>query len=114
MIGTGATFRVFDGTAIRDERRARATCLKRAVTDLAPLRPLLVIERDESLVRADQRALSDELHRRSLVGLVQHHHIPKRNDPGLWLADAAAWCWTHPQWRRLLPEVAVVDVAREP
>lgn len=104
--------RVYDASGVRDPREARARSLQLMVRDLAPFRPLLIIERDESLVRADQRTLSEELHRQELTDVVGHRHVPKRDDPGLWLADAVAWCWTHPEWRSRLEGVSTVDVAQ--
>jgi hypothetical protein len=38
-------------------------------------------------------------------------HEPKRSEPLLWIADAAAWCWTHPEWRpRITPIVRNVRI----
>lgn len=82
------------------EPLARIECLK-AISALAIRRNAnrLVIERDETRDRNDRRTLTDALrgHQNHLTWEIQQSSA----EPLLWVADAIAWCWVHPQkrWR---------------
>lgn len=80
---TGVALNIYDATSIRDQRQARAGCLRQIVVDLAAARASLTYE-----------------------------HLPARSEPLLWIADAAAWCWTHgAAWQERLAPV-VSDIKR--
>lgn len=82
------------------EPLARIECLK-AISALAIRRNAnrLVIERDETRDRDDRRTLTDAFrgHQNHLTWEIQQ----SSTEPLLWVADAIAWCWAHPQkqWR---------------
>lgn len=104
-------FNVYDATAIRDQRLARRTCLERLVSNLAELGAhRLVIERDDSLVKADQQVLYRAVRENHVEEVLTYQHLPARSEPLLWIPDALAWCWTAGgQWRRRLePRLAEV------
>ncbi len=100
---------VYDATAQRP-REARAACLRRIVDDLAAAGAhRLVLEQDDSLLRHDQTVLYDAVRKAGVVDQLTYEHLPARSEPLLWVADAAAWCWTHPAWRpRIQPAIRTV------
>lgn len=104
---TGVALDVYDATAIRDEKQARGACLRRIVVDLAAAgAQRLVIEQDDSLLEHDRAVLYAAVRRASVADSLTYEHLPGRSDPLLWIADAAAWCWTHgPTWRDRLGPV---------
>ena len=88
------------------EHEARAACLAALVEDLADSAgdTHVVIERDDSLVRADQTVLYRAIrraHRAGLPGAVHYDHQLPHEDLLLALPDVAAWCWVRSaEWRR--------------
>ncbi len=67
----------------------------------------LIIERDESLERADRRLIADAI-RRAGSSEMQYRHVAPHEHPLLWVSDAVAWCFTNGgDWvRRVEPVVA--------
>ncbi|MPV50410.1 hypothetical protein GCG21_10430 [Pseudactinotalea sp. HY160] len=60
----------------------------------------LVIERDESLQRADRSTIA-EVVRRDEGASLEYRHAGPHEQPLLWVGDAAAWCVTNGgEWRR--------------
>jgi hypothetical protein len=53
----------------------------------------LVLERDESIVRADRQRIHDLVSSHKAHGLLQWDLLAAHEDPMLWAADAVAWCW---------------------
>ena len=105
---TGAAFDVYATTAIGDQLAAREACLRKLVAVLAAEGGhRLVIEQDDSLLERDRSVLYDDVRRAGVADLLTYEHVPARSEPLLWLADTAAWCWTHgPAWRdRIAPAV---------
>ena len=105
---TGAGLHIYDASAITDPKKAREACLRQLVADLATIGgQRLVIEQDESLLKHDQAVLYAAVRRAGVAGSLAYEHLPVRSEPLLWIADAAAWCWTHgPTWRaRITPAV---------
>lgn len=82
-----------------NDRQARGLCLARMVPDLAAADVTrLVLERDDSLLRFDQRTL-DDLKRKHCPDLY-YAHLRAHADLLLCLPDAIAWCWAKGgQWR---------------
>ncbi len=102
---------VYDATAVTNEREARRACLHRIVLDLATHGAhRLVIEQDDSLLEHDRRVLRRAVAAAGAVDSLAYEHLPARSEPLLWIADAAAWCWTHgPTWQeRIRPVVRQV------
>ncbi len=105
---SGAAFDVYDATAIADQLEAREACLRKLVAVLAAEDGhRLVIEQDDSLLERDRAVLYDQVRRAGVADSLTYEHLPARSEPLLWLADTAAWCWTHgPAWRnRITPAV---------
>ena len=102
---------VFDATALVDEKAARRACLVGLVQTLGELGGRrLVLEQDESLVSADQAVLYAAVRELNLAESVTYEHLPAKSEPLLWIADAAAWCWSRGgNWRdRIEPRVRAV------
>lgn len=102
---------IYDATAQTDAKVARADCLRQLVENLAGHGTRrLTIEQDDSLVQSDQRVLYSAVRQAGCADRLHYLHLPGRSDPLLWIADAAAWCWTHgPEWRsRVQPRVTDV------
>lgn len=111
ILTCGVVIDVYDASGCAPPK-ARETCLRQLVSDLAQSRAQrLVIERDDSLIKVDQRVLYSAVRQAQVQDTLTYTHEAKRSEPLLWIADAAAWCWTHPEWRpRLAPIVRNVQV----
>jgi hypothetical protein len=96
--------------AHNDPHKARESCLRRLVADLAATGAhRLVIEQDDSLIKNDQVVLYSAVRQAQVEHTLTYAHMPKRSEPLLWIADAAAWCWTHQGWRaRIQPIINIV------
>lgn len=68
---------------------------------------LLIIERDESLERADRRLIAEVI-RRAGSSELEYRHVAPHEHPLLWVSDAVAWCYSNGgDWvRRVEPIVA--------
>jgi hypothetical protein len=93
-----------------DPRKAREACLRQLVADLASTGAhRLVIEQDDSLIKSDQAVLYSAVRQAQVEHTLAYAHMPKRSEPLLWIADAAAWCWTHRGWKtRIQPIINTV------
>lgn len=111
ILQLGVEIDVYDATGC-DPRKARDRALDMIVADLAMRRAAwLTIERDESLAAAERKVLAAAARRHGVEGELQYRHMPKRGEPMLWVADAAAWCWTHEGWRqRIRAKVSAVTI----
>ncbi|MBN9157907.1 hypothetical protein [Microbacterium sp.] len=54
----------------------------------------LILERDESLERADRRLIADVIRRAGTVDMQYRHAMPHEH-PMLWVSDAVAWCYSN-------------------
>ncbi len=54
----------------------------------------LVLEQDDSLLRSDQTVLYAAVRHAGASDRLTYEHLPARAEPLLWVADAAAWCWS--------------------
>jgi hypothetical protein len=105
ILACGVVIDIYDASGC-DPRKAREVCLKELVGDLAQARAQhLVIERDDSLLKVDQRVLYSAVRGHQVQDTLAYRHEAKRSEPLLWIADAAAWCWTHPDWRQRLAPI---------
>jgi hypothetical protein len=102
MCRTGAVLDVYDATRIHNARAARAACLRQLVLDLADERVhRLVIEQADAFLHRDQEVLFSAARGAGVSEFLVYEHRRARSEPLLWIADAAAWCWTHgEEWRR--------------
>lgn len=96
ILGLPVELEVYDASAIRDMRAARTECLRQPAEGLiSRAAHRLVLEQDESLVVADRGDLFSNLQAVPADRRFAYDHVPARSEPLLWIADAAAWCWTH-------------------
>ncbi|MGQ0631222.1 MAG: hypothetical protein ACT4P1_09265 [Sporichthyaceae bacterium] len=96
ICGSAVVLDIYDASAIADEKLARRACLQRLAAELGRIDgQRLVLEQDDSLVAFDQGVLYSAVRQEGLVDLLSYEHLPARSEPLLWVADAAAWCWTH-------------------
>lgn len=106
ILELGVVVDLYDATGIHDQHQARAACLRALVHDVtAADARRLVLEQDDSLVRSDQAVLYAAVRDAGASGRLTYEHVPARSEPLLWLADAAAWCWSRggPWPNRLQP-----------
>lgn len=83
---------VYDGSA-HPRRGQRQACLARLVGDLAADgTDMLVLERDEELVKTDSRVLDDQK-RRLQCPQLRYEHLRAHEELLLSIPDAYAWCW---------------------
>jgi len=76
----------------RPDKEARPLCLTALVEESVRAGAgRLLIERDESLMRADRRIIADVL-RRERATDPQYLHVAPHEHPLLWVSDAVAWC----------------------
>jgi|SRR5882757_4393508 len=96
---TGATATIY--VAPGPELKARASCLAQLVRDAAAVGAhRIVIERDDSLIVHDRRALFDTVKATGHESSLRYDHLRAHEEPLLWLPDAIAWCWDHGgDWR---------------
>ena len=95
IVELGVVIDLYDATGIRDQQQARAACLHALVQDLAAAgAQRLVLEQDDSLVRSDQAVLYAAVRAAGTQDQLTYEHVPARSEPLLWIADAAAWCWS--------------------
>lgn len=72
----------------------------------------LIIERDESLERADRRLIADVLRRQDGSELLYRHVAPHEH-PLLWVSDAVAWCYSNGgDWIRRVEPIVGARVTR--
>lgn len=72
----------------------------------------LIIERDESLERADRRLIADVLRRQDGSELLYRHVAPHEH-PLLWVSDAVAWCYSNGgDWIRRVEPIVEARVTR--
>lgn len=117
ILDLGVIVDLYDATGIRDQRLARAACLRAVVKDLAEAGgQRLVLEQDDSLVHGDQAVLYAAVREVGADGRLTYEHLPARSEPLLWVADAAAWCWSRGgSWpSRLQPVIRHTRTLRSP
>jgi len=88
----GVRAEVYRASSLRD-REARAACLRAVVADVPRLGvDRIVLEQDDSIVRADRQLLYTELRR---IGMpdVTYDHERATAEPLLAIPDALAWCF---------------------
>jgi hypothetical protein len=74
------------------------------VRDLAAVKgSWLVIEVDQSLVSRDRTTLYRAVRAFGVSDSLEYQHCPGKQEPLLWVADAAAWCFSRiGEWLRLI------------
>lgn len=75
------------------DKIARTLCLEALVDDLAQSgASRLILERDDSLMVADRRIISDSLSRNNYREQLSFDHVAPTEHATLWVSDAIAWC----------------------
>lgn len=108
----GVRAHVFRSGAER-EADGREDCLKALVAYAHEhSHSRLVLERDESIEKADRRILYREIKARGLSDAVHYELEAPHDEPLLWIPDALAWSFTKGgDWkRRIAPMLAGVTV----
>jgi ribosomal protein L20 len=90
---------IVDANEVRNQRIARLRaletvarfCIQEGISQL-------IIELDESHLTLDRKTLGN-----LAFSELRYFHTHARHDPGLWIADTAAWCYAHGgSWKHLL------------
>ncbi|MFI5488774.1 hypothetical protein [Micromonospora echinaurantiaca] len=93
---------IYDATAFRCHKQARAACLRSLVAD-ATKAERLVLELDESRLKADRELLNLQLRRTGLAGQLRYYHLQAHDDCLLAIPDAVAWSWAKGgEWRSMV------------
>lgn len=94
---------------------ARPMLLRALVDDLVESAAVdVVLERDASVERTDRRIIYERLDQRGARGVLTYEHRDRRDQPLLWIADAAAWChqaggaWPS-KIARIIDDVVVIE-----
>lgn len=98
LVGLDLRIRVYESDG--PDVVARAACLGRLVDDMLTLDvDRLVLETLDSQESADRRTIYERLRRAG--GTLAYEHRRSYEEPLLWVADAAAWCYgAGGDWRR--------------
>lgn len=79
IYATGVTVDLYDGTAIRSGKEARAACLHQIVLDLAAVGGRrLVIEQEDSMLQADTAVLFNSRHNAGVDDVLTDDHLRPR------------------------------------
>ena len=90
------------GRRYPSELAARRACLEAVVADFGRRDTWLTIERDEGMVRHDNRALNETARTLGFYDTLRYDHQEAGAEPLLALPDVLAWCWTKGgDWHRL-------------
>ena len=97
----------------RPDKEARPLSLGALIVDaVAAGVAQLIIERDESLERADRRLIAEVI-RRAGSPEVQYRHVAPHEHPLLWVSDAVAWCYSNGgDWIRRVDTIVESRVTR--
>ncbi|MCZ7440270.1 hypothetical protein O7598_27995 [Micromonospora sp. WMMC241] len=92
---------IFDAKAHRNARGAREACLVSLVDHSAKIGAVrLVLERDDSTFRADQRLLFEQVRKCGVDGALRYDQLRAHEECLLAIPDAVAWCWAKGgRWR---------------
>lgn len=101
LVAFGARSQVFC-CATKNEILAREACLTGIVAHAAAhSHTKIVLERDESIERADRQILFREVRRHGLGDSLTYALEAPHQEPLLWIADAIAWSFAKGgEWRR--------------
>ncbi len=106
----GAQAEVFH-CATKSQLVGRETCLSGIVAHAAEHAcTKIVIERDESIEKADRQFLFHEVRRHGVASTLSYELQAPHEEPLLWVADAIAWSWVKGgEWKsRVDPLIAGV------
>lgn len=92
MVALPVHVHVYDAAAL-PERAGRTMALQMLVADLAALSATrLIIEQDDSLVKADRQTLYSAIRRHRIQDRLSYEHVRAKQEPMLWIPGAVAWC----------------------
>jgi hypothetical protein len=93
----------------RSTQTDRSLCLSAIVRDSAGIAERLVIERDESTITPDHRALYAARERFGCFDSLRFDLLVPKADPLLWVPDAIAWSWMRGgSWRQAVSPLCQV------
>lgn len=111
--GLGAEVLIFDGGAYTSAKNARDACLTDLINVIAKVgADRLVIERDDSSVKSDQRLLYREVRSAGIAEILRYHHLKAYEESLLAIPDAVAWCWAKGGLWRRAAQRSVLEVRR--
>ncbi|WP_431916605.1 hypothetical protein [Micromonospora wenchangensis] len=92
---------IFDAKHHSNARAAREACLVELVEHSAKINAArLVLERDDSTFRADQRLLFEQVRRSGMPVTFRYEQLRAHEECLLAVPDALAWCWAKGgRWR---------------
>lgn len=107
--GIGVRAVIFDASNHPNMKAARDASLVELVAYAAKINAArLVIERDDSTLKADRRLLFDEVQRAGLSDTLRYDHLRAHEECLLAIPDALAWCWAkRGRWRAAVQRTVV-------
>ncbi|WBB56109.1 hypothetical protein [Verrucosispora sp. WMMD573] len=104
---------ILDASSHRSVKSGRDACLAGIVGHAAKIGATrLVLERDDSTLKADRRLLFEEVRRAGLADTLHYDHLRAHEECLLSIPDALAWCWARRgRWRAAVQRM--VDEAHE-
>ncbi|SIQ66778.1 hypothetical protein [Micromonospora avicenniae] len=107
--GLGVQAVILDASNHPNMKVARDACLVSLVAYAAKINAArLVIERDDSTLKADRRLLFDEVQRAGLSDTLRYDHLRAHEECLLAIPDALAWCWAkRGRWRAAVQRTVV-------
>lgn len=102
VIALDIDLRIYVADRKPNQVEARRSCLTRLVEDLATqgIREL-VLELDQAMLQHDKRTLAAATQQFFPADELTYRWLRAFDDPLLWTADVAAWCWAAGgRWRR--------------
>jgi hypothetical protein len=109
IIDLGVRANIYQADRRQSDADARRSCLIRLVADVAELKAArLVLEPDDSAVKADQAVLYANVRATGLADSLRYEHLRAHEECLLALPDAIAWCWARGgHWRSRVQEIVV-------
>ncbi|RKN31627.1 hypothetical protein D7044_15040 [Micromonospora musae] len=107
--GIGAQAVILDASDHPNMKAARDASLVRLVAYAGKIGAArLVIEQDDSTIKADRRLLFDEVQKAGLSDTVRYDHLRAHEECLLAIPDALAWCWAkRGRWRAAVQRTVV-------
>jgi hypothetical protein len=111
LIESGVQSVIYDAATHRSEKAARDAVIGLLADDAAAMgADRLVLERDDSNVASDRRAIREHLVKAGRHDAVRYDHLRAHEECLLAVPDAIIWCWAKGgSWRKLISPL-VTDV----
>jgi len=80
-------------SSLKNQREAREVCFERLINHALTLGVTrLVIEKDDSIFRADEKIIARLIKEQGALGKIGFEHFYRHEEPILWVPDSIAWC----------------------